>query len=292
MSVCASAKPVVVVSGASGRTGRLVFKKLKEAGEYQPRGLIRSAKAVKRVQKECESAAEEDFFIADVAQGKEGIAKAFDGAKAAIILTSAIPKLRITSLIPVFVDKVLRRSPPRRPQFYYPEGGHPRLVDYEGAKAQIDASLEAGVSHVILVSSMGGTQKDNMLNTMGEGNILMWKRKAEKYLIASGLPYTIIHPGGLLDKPGGVRTLLLDVDDNLLGTKNRSVPRDDVARICVACLDSVSAMNVSFDLASVADDAQAGASQQLPKSDDVLLQGLGGKSCTYLNDAALGVEIN
>lgn len=31
---------------------------------------------------------------------------------------------------------------------------------------------------------------------LGNGNILMWKRKAEQYLIASGLTYTIIHPGG------------------------------------------------------------------------------------------------
>jgi hypothetical protein len=26
--------------------------------------------------------------------------------------------------------------------------------------------------------------------------LLQWKRKAEQYLIASGLNYTIIHPGG------------------------------------------------------------------------------------------------
>ena len=32
-----------------------------------------------------------------------------------------------------------------------------------------------------------------------------WKRKAEKYLIDSGRPYTIVHPGGLLNEPGGVR---------------------------------------------------------------------------------------
>tara|TARA_B100000524_G_C23513485_1_gene321436 strand:- start:10 stop:198 length:189 start_codon:yes stop_codon:yes gene_type:complete len=56
---------------------------------------------------------------------------------------------------------------------------------------------------------MGGTQADNFLNTIGlkedgtGGQILMWKRKAEEYLIASGITYTILHPGGLLDKPGG-----------------------------------------------------------------------------------------
>ena len=28
------------------------------------------------------------------------------------------------------------------------------------------------------------------------GNILLWKRKAEMYLTSSGIDYTIIHPGG------------------------------------------------------------------------------------------------
>lgn len=62
---------------------------------------------------------------------------------------------------------------------------------------------------------MGGTQLDNFLNTMGGGgtagqaNILLWKRKAEMYLVASGADYTVVHPGGLLNKDGGKRELLV-----------------------------------------------------------------------------------
>jgi hypothetical protein len=37
---------------------------------------------------------------------------------------------------------------------------------------------------------------------MADGKILVWKAKAEDYLMKSGLTYTIIHPGGLIDKPG------------------------------------------------------------------------------------------
>lgn len=69
-------------------------------------------------------------------------------------------------------------------------------IDWVGQKLQIDAAKAAGVKQVILVSSMGGTDPENMLNKLGEGNILQWKRKAEQYLAASGVPYTIIHPGG------------------------------------------------------------------------------------------------
>ena len=71
-------------------------------------------------------------------------------------------------------------------------------IDWLGQKAQFDAAKAAGIDHVVVVSSMGGTQPDNMLNKIGGGNILVWKRKAEIYLKESGLTYTIIHPGGAL----------------------------------------------------------------------------------------------
>ena len=85
---------------------------------------------------------------------------------------------------------------------------------------------------------MGGTQRDNFLNTIGDGDILVWKRRAEVYLINTGLNYTIIHPGGLKDDEGGQRELVLDVNDNLISTKSkyRSIPRADVAELCVQCL--------------------------------------------------------
>ena len=52
------------------------------------------------------------------------------------------------------------------------------------------------------MSSMGICDAENRLNKIGDGNILIWKRRSERYLIARGFPfYTIIHPGGLLDAP-------------------------------------------------------------------------------------------
>ena len=74
-------------------------------------------------------------------------------------------------------------------------------IDWLGQKAQIDAAKEAGVKKVVLISSMGGTDENNPLNKLGDGNILIWKRKAEEYLIDSkAFTYTIIHPGGLIDE--------------------------------------------------------------------------------------------
>jgi hypothetical protein len=65
------------------------------------------------------------------------------------------------------------------------------------------AMHHAGIRKVVIISSMGGTDKNNFLNMIGNGNILLWKRKAEKYLIDSGLNYTIVHPGGLIDEEVG-----------------------------------------------------------------------------------------
>ena len=56
-------------------------------------------------------------------------------------------------------------------------------VDWVGQKNQIDAAKAAGVRHIVLVSSMGGTKPDHFLNKMGEGNILIWKRRAEQHLM-------------------------------------------------------------------------------------------------------------
>lgn len=83
---------------------------------------------------------------------------------------------------------------------------------------------------------MGGTDRNNFLNTIGDGNILVWKRRAELYLMNSGLDYTIIHPGGLIDDPGSERELVIDVNDALLKGSYRAIPRADVASLAVACL--------------------------------------------------------
>ena len=53
--------------------------------------------------------------------------------------------------------------------------------------------------------------------------------KAEKYLLKSGLDYTIIHPGGLIDTPASQQQLVLDVDDKLL--KKYEFPTDKRAQL-------------------------------------------------------------
>lgn len=229
----------MVVTGAGGRTGSLVLKKLLERPEdYECVGVVRSDKSARQLRQY--GATQEQIIVCDILSndGPALLAQAMDGADRMVICTSAVPKIKPLSLIPVLLAKIFRREQVPRPKFSFKENQNPEQIDWFGQKLQIDAAKAAGIKKCVLVGSMGGTDGNNFLNTIGDGNILVWKRRAEAYLIASGLDYTIVHPGGLKDDAEGERELVLDVDDNLIstGSKYRSIPRADVAALCVAAL--------------------------------------------------------
>src|SRR5262249_415085 len=77
-------------------------------------------------------------------------------------------------------------------------------VDFEGNRNIIAAAKTAGIPRVVLVSTVGAGDsveaqpwyiKPFLKDFVAE------KTKAEKYLQASGLEYTIVRPGWLLDRP-------------------------------------------------------------------------------------------
>uniref|UniRef100_A0A1D1XDE9 Protein TIC 62, chloroplastic n=1 Tax=Anthurium amnicola TaxID=1678845 RepID=A0A1D1XDE9_9ARAE len=74
----------------------------------------------------------------------------------------------------------------------------PYRIDYKATKNLIDSATVAKVDYFILLTSLG-TNKIGfpaaLLNLFW--GVLLWKRKAEEALIASGLPYTIVRPGGM-----------------------------------------------------------------------------------------------
>jgi nucleoside-diphosphate-sugar epimerase len=174
----------------------------------------------------------------------------------------------------------------KRPKFGFPNG-QPELVDWIGQKNLIDAAKKANKDvHVVICSSMGGTNPNNSLNNLGKvtnpdgstsgGDILKWKRKAEVYLMESGLAYTIVHPGGLLNEPGNQRELCLGVDDKIPGTSNNSVPREDVANVMIAALENEGYRGRSFDLVS-----KPAGEGVITKDYGKLVDSLGGKNCDY-----------
>lgn len=249
----------VLVAGAGGKTGMMALRRLAAKPQlFAASGAARTAESAARVQAET-GAACVTCDITDAAS----VAHAVKDADALVLLTSAAPK-----------------PFPDGKGFGYSEDGMPERVDWEGGRNLIDAAKQAGTKHVVCVSSMGGTMPDHMLNKMGGGNILLWKRKAEMHLVASGIPYTVIHPGGLQNKPGGERELVVGVDDTLMSSDSKTVPREDVAEVVMQCLLEPAAVGRSFDIVATDPEKIPG---RAPWDGDLkgLLASLGGKNCDY-----------
>ncbi|KAI3946091.1 hypothetical protein MKX01_024847 [Papaver californicum] len=170
---------VVFVAGATGKVGSRTVRELLKLG-FQVRAGVRSAqKADKLIQSVQEMkldesvAAVEKLIIVECDLEKDGIKEAIGNASVVICCIGASEK------------EVLDVTGPCR-------------IDYRATKSLIDAATSARVDHFILVTSLG-TNKIGfpaaILNLFW--GVLIWKRKAEEALIASGLPYTIVRPGGM-----------------------------------------------------------------------------------------------
>lgn len=263
----------VLVTGAGGQTGQHVFRKLLAKPGYYPIGTVRSEQSRQALLDSDAPVPAENVVVCDITS-KDALSKLDE------LMKDCDALMICTSAKPAPTGEVDAET--QRPKFGFPNG-QPELVDWIGQKNLIDAAKRANKEvHVVLCGSMGGTNPDNSLNNLGKvgtsgGDILKFKRKSEVYLMEeSGLPYTIVHPGGLLNEPGNERELCLGVDDKIPGTTNNSVPREDVANVMIAALDNDTYRGRSFDLVSK------------PAGDGVvttdygkLLETLEGKNCDY-----------
>lgn len=123
-------------------------------------------------------------------------------------------------------------------------GGLPKdgqRADYLGNKNLIDAAVHTGVQKFILVSSIGSGNSvvalpPQALETLR--SVLLEKEQAENHLMASGLTYVIIRPGGLKSEPATGNGVLTP-DPTIAGTIHRA----DVAQLVCQCLLSDQANN-------------------------------------------------
>lgn len=115
-------------------------------------------------------------------------------------------------------------------------------VDYEAAVKLRDAAKQAGVGRYIMISSMGTDDPPD-----GDGVFEVYlraKARADRELMASDLAWTIIRPGGLTNDPGtGKVTLARHV-------ARGSIPREDVAAVIVAVLDTPTTGGHIFEVVS------------------------------------------
>ncbi|KAJ9152889.1 hypothetical protein P3X46_026397 [Hevea brasiliensis] len=136
----------------------------------------------------------------------------------------------------------------------------PYRIDYQAAKNLINAATAAKVKHFIMVSSLG-TNKVGfpaaILNLFW--GVLIWKRKAEEVLIASGIPYTIVRPGGMerpTDAYKETHNITLSEEDTLFGGQ--------VSNLQVAELMAVMAKNRGLSYCKVVEVIAETTAPQTP----------------------------
>ena len=117
----------------------------------------------------------------------------------------------------------------------------PEEIDYRGIAHLIDVAAAQGIEHFVLVSSIGVTQPDHPINRFGR--VMDWKLRGEDHLRASGLPYTIIRPGGLRDVPMD-NSLRIAQGDKISGM----ISRELVAEVCIEALGVQPAFMKTFEI--------------------------------------------
>jgi uncharacterized protein YbjT (DUF2867 family) len=123
----------------------------------------------------------------------------------------------------------------------------PELVEFRAPAAIVDEAKAAGVKQIVLVSSVSVTTSDPAA-TQGIGAVMRWKNELEKHLRKSGVPYTVVRPVGLWDKPRGEHPVaLIPGDVQVPGM----VTRGDVALVVVDALANPDARGKSFTMFNV-----------------------------------------
>lgn len=107
--------------------------------------------------------------------------------------------------------------------------------DYEGNRNLIDAAKAAGIRRFIMVTVIGaGDSADSppIIARWLLRDLIALKTQAEKHLTTSGLDYTIIRPGGLLDKPASGKAVLTEDPETFSW-----ISRADLGQLVVDALD-------------------------------------------------------
>jgi uncharacterized protein YbjT (DUF2867 family) len=136
------------------------------------------------------------------------------------------------------------------------------FVDYGGVKNLVDAARAAGVERFVLLTAIGVTDPAHPFNKTTRG-ALEWRFKGEKYLRASGLDYTIVRPGGLVDTPAGQQGVRLAQGDDWRPVLRATLSREDLAQVLIESLRLAETRNVTFEIVNDAALAPSAWREQL-----------------------------
>lgn len=186
----------VVIVGAHGKIARRLARLLADSGD-RVRGVIRRADQAGDLRDDGAEPVVCDLEEADEQQ----VAEAVSGADVVVFAAGAGPG----------------------------SGAERKLtVDRDGAVKLVSAARTAGVARYVIVSAVGAEAPPDGEEVFAV--YLQAKAQADEAVMASGLGWTVVRPGGLTDDPGEGRVRL--DREPFRGT----VSRDDVAAVLAALI--------------------------------------------------------
>jgi len=113
------------------------------------------------------------------------------------------------------------------------------------------AALGSRTARIALMTSIGVTNRTSSYNRATEAHD--WKRRSERLVRASGLPYTIVRPGWFDNNgPDEHRLVLLQGDTHQAGNSSDGViARRQIAEVLVRSLSTDRALRKTFELIAI-----------------------------------------
>ncbi|MBU1296226.1 MAG: SDR family oxidoreductase [Gammaproteobacteria bacterium] len=177
-----------LVIGASGQIGQLITKTLVETEE--------DARALVRDKSKLDDLKDSDLEIVE-ADLEGDFSQAFDGIDNVIFVAGSGGSTG--------ADKTL-------------------LIDLWAAKKAVDYAKAANVKQFIMVSSIGADDPEAIESDIKP--YLVAKHMADQYLMASGVPFTIVRPGPLTNDEGQGKITIKRPNSR----EEMAIPRADVAK--------------------------------------------------------------
>eukprot|EP00933_Yihiella_yeosuensis_P020934 TRINITY_DN16699_c0_g2_i3.p1 TRINITY_DN16699_c0_g2~~TRINITY_DN16699_c0_g2_i3.p1 ORF type:complete len:272 (-),score=83.30 TRINITY_DN16699_c0_g2_i3:559-1374(-) len=221
-----SVEGTVLVTGAAGRTGSLLYKALKKEGKLGPvRALVRNAtKAKERLGcSKCDES--EGIFVGDI-EKPETLVSAFADVKNLAIVTGVYGMGDTAAAV--------------------------KGVEWLGVQNQVAALLKGGADgkRIVLMSTMGTTSPPPAKIKSPDDEVGFYKLNAEAFVASAGVPFAIVKPCGLNEKPAGQCEIMVGHDDEETWFDQGfyMISREDVANVMAAALTDPPGNSLRFDI--------------------------------------------
>ena len=193
----------VLIIGANGQVGKIIVQKMKDAADFIPVALFR-----KEEQKGFFEGLDVSYKIVNLEEEVDTLANAMAGMDAVVFSAGSGGKTGL--------DKTL-------------------TVDLDGAVKSMEAAVKAGVNRFVIISALHADNR-GLWDETGIKPYYVAKHYADHILKSSGLDYTILRPGQLLNKEGTKKITVTDP------SSKKGVAREDVANTVLAVLNDDNAI--------------------------------------------------